>query len=192
MIENIPVLNSPYFNNDNIPGPDFNREKISYGKPSFSSTNFSLTAESGKNFFHYLKSFNLSMGPDLLILPPNNHYYYDENDLKSVRTFTNIKKLNLIKDLDTFLNTLFGILPPNVNFIGCFTDSKTLKGNGFLSGLLTRFKNLLDSKTDYNMDKKDVSELLEKFGFKVIDMTEMNGLTYFYSQNVRQPIEIRA
>jgi hypothetical protein len=191
-MENIPVLNNPYFNNDNIPESDFNREKISYGKPSFSSANFSLTAESGKNFFHYLKSFNLSMGPDLLILPPNNHYYYDENDLKSVRTFTNIKKLNLIKDLDTFLHTLFGILPPNVNFIGCFADSKTLKGNGFLPGLLTRFKNLLDSKTDYNMDKKDVSELLEKFGFKVIDMTEMNGLTYFYSQNVRQPIEIRA
>jgi len=191
-MENISVLNNPYFNNDNIYETNYNREKISYGKPGLSPVNFSLTAEDGKNFFRYLKSFNLSKEPDLLILPSNNHYYYDENDLKSVRTLINLKKLNLIKDPDTFLHTLFDLLPPNVNFIGCFSDSKTLKWNRFLSGLSTRFNNLLDSRTYYNMDKKDVSELLEKNGFKVVDMKEMNGLTYFYSQNVRQPIEIRA
>jgi hypothetical protein len=50
----------------------------------------------------------------------------------------------------------------------------------------------MDSKTDHNIDKKDVSGLLEKSGFKVVDMTEINGLTFFYSQNVRQPIEIKA
>jgi hypothetical protein len=151
-----------------------------------------LTAEDGKNFFRYLKSFNLSKGPDLLILPPNDHYYYDENDLKSVKTLINLKKLNLIKFPDTFLQNLFGILPSNVNFIGCFSDSKTLRRKRFLSGLSTRFNNLLDSKTNYFMDKKYVSELLEKYGFKVIDITEMNGLTYFYSQNISQPAEISA
>ena len=41
------------------------------------------------------------------------------------------------------------------------------------------------------MDKKDVSELLEKYGFKVIDMTEMNELTYFYSQNVSRPAKLK-
>jgi hypothetical protein len=42
------------------------------------------------------------------------------------------------------------------------------------------------------MDKKDVSKLLGRYGFKVLDMTEMNGLTYFYSQNISLNIEIRA
>ena len=50
----------------------------------------------------------------------------------------------------------------------------------------------MDSKTDHNIDKKDVSGLLEKSGFNVVDITEINGLTFFYSQNVRQPIEIKA
>jgi hypothetical protein len=50
----------------------------------------------------------------------------------------------------------------------------------------------MDSKTDHIIDKKDVSELLKKSGFKVVDMTEINGLTFFYSQNVRQPVEIKA
>jgi hypothetical protein len=191
-MENISVLNNPYFNNDNIYETYYNREKISNGNPGFSPVKFSLTAEGGKNFFRYLKRFNLFTEPDLLILPPNSHYYYDENDLKSVRTLINLKKLNLIKDLDTFLYTLSGILPPNVNFMGCFSDSKTLKGNRFLSGLSNRFNNLLDSRPDHNMDKKNVSELLEKYGFKVVDMTEMNGITYFYSLNVCQPVEFRA
>jgi hypothetical protein len=41
------------------------------------------------------------------------------------------------------------------------------------------------------MDKKDVSELLEKYGFKLIDMTEMNELTYFYTQSVNQPAKLK-
>ena len=157
---------------------------ISSEKPNFSRDNFSLTAEGGRNFFHYLKSFNLFKEPELLILSPNIHFYYDENDLKGVRTFIILKKLNLIKDLDTFLHTVFLILPENINFVGCFSDSKTVDGNGFLTGLSTRFNNFLDSRTDHNMDKKDVSDLLEKHGFKIIDMTEMNGLTFFYSQTL--------
>jgi hypothetical protein len=165
---------------------------ISSGKPSFSPENFSLTAEGGKNFSHYLKSFNLFKEPDILILSPNVHFYYDENDLKNVRTFIILKKLNLIKDLDTFLHTVSLILPANVNFIGCFSDSKPFKWDGFLSGLSTRLTNIIDLRTDHNIDKKDVSELLEKCGFNVIDMTEMNGLTFFYSQNTHQPIEIKA
>ena len=159
---------------------------ISSEKPNFSPDNFSLTAEGGKNFFRYLKSFNLFKEPELLILSPNIHFYYDENDLKGVKTFIILKKLNLIKDLDTFLHTVCNILPENVNFVGCFSDSQTVDGNGFLTGLSTRFNNFLDSRTDHNMDKKDVSDLLEKHGFKIIDMTEMNGLTFFYSQTIRQ------
>jgi hypothetical protein len=39
------------------------------------------------------------------------------------------------------------------------------------------------------MDRKELSERLQKFGFKILDMTELNGFTYFYSQNVRQPFK---
>jgi hypothetical protein len=161
-----------------------NREKLSYVQPSFIPNNANLTAECGKNFFHYLKRFNLFKETDLIVLPSNHHYYYDESDFKSIRTLINLKKLNLIKDRDKFFHTLFLILPPDVNFIGCFSAIKTLKGNRFISRLSNRLNNFLDSRTDHNIDKKYVIELLEKYGFKVVDMSEMNGLTYFYSQNI--------
>lgn len=155
---------------------------IPYGKPFFSSDNFSLTAEGGVTFFQYLKSFNLFSEPELLILSPNIHFYYDENDLKDVKTFILLRKLNLIKNLDAFLDTLSLILPPNVNFVGCFYDNKTLKWDGFVTSLSNKITNLLDSRTDNLLDKKDVKELIEKHGFSVIDMTEMNDLILFYSK----------
>jgi hypothetical protein len=163
---------------------------IPYGKPFFSADNFNLTAEGGVTFFQYLKSFDLFREPELLILSPNIHFYYDENDLKDVRTFILLRKLNLIKDLDIFLHTLTLILPTNVNFVGCFSDNKTLKWNGFVSNISNKINNILDSKTDHFLDKKDVSELLEKHGFKIIDMTEMDDLILFYSQTVRSPDQI--
>ena len=165
---------------------------ISNGKPNFSPDNFNLTAEGGKNFFHYLKNFNLLKDRDLLILSTSSHFYYDENELKNVRTLVNLKKLNLIKNLDSFLQTIYQILPANANFIGCFADSSSQEWSEILVGLSTKVNNLLDSKTDRTMNKKDVLKLLEKHGFKIVNMSEINGLTFFYSQNVRQQGEIRA
>lgn len=192
MKENISVISNSNFSNDINLDTSYYRRRISYVEPGFDLVNFRLTAEGGINIFHYLKSFNLLKKPGIVILSPNNHYYYEEDDFKSISTIIYLKKLNLIKDPDTFLSTLFRVLPPNVNFIGCFLDSKTLKGDRFFSLLLARFNNLLDSRTNHNMNKKKVLKLLGKYGFKVVDMTEMNGLIYFYSQNVRQPLEIRA
>ena len=164
---------------------------IPYGKPFFSSDNFNLTAEGGVTIFQYLKKFNLFREPELLILSPNIHFYYDENDLKDIRTFILLRKLNLIKDLETFLHTLALILPSNINFVGCFSDNKTLKWNGFVSNISNKINNILDSKTDNLLDIKEVTELLEKHGFKVVDMTEMNDLILFYSQTVLRPEQVK-
>lgn len=169
---------------------------ISSRRTTFSPVIVNMIAETGVNFFRYLKRIGLSKEPDLLILSSKHHYSYNENDLKSVRTIISFKKLNLIKYLDTFLYALFRILPPNVNFIGCFSDNKTLKEHRFPFyqplKLINRFFNFLDSSTKNNMDKNIVSEVLERNGFKVVDMTEMHGLTYFYSQKINKSVELNA
>jgi len=35
------------------------------------------------------------------------------------------------------------------------------------------------------MSKSSVSSLLQDYGFKVMDMTVLNGLTYFHAQKAR-------
>lgn len=148
---------------------------------------YKLSAVAGKNFFKYLKKFNLTGDRNIFILPASNHYFYDKKELKRVRTFISLRKLNLMSDIDVFLDTLFFMLPANANFLGYFSDSKTdLKRNGFLSGLSTRVYDILDMKSVHYMDKSAGRELLERHGFKVIDMLEIDDLTYFYSQRVCQ------
>ena len=143
-----------------------------------------LIAEGGENFFNYLEWHGLTNEDNMLVLSSRHHYYYDPNELQAVTTLINVKKLNLIKHLDTFLHSIEHVLSPESNFIGCFSDWKTQKGTGITSRMYKGFINFIDSKIDVDYDKKDVSKLLESHGFKVVDMTEINGLTYFRAQNL--------
>jgi hypothetical protein len=143
-----------------------------------------LIAEGGENFFNYLEWHGLTNEDNMLVLSSRHHYYYDPNELKAITTIINVKKLNLIKHLDTFLHSIEHVLSPESNFIGCFSDWKTQKGAGITSRMYRGFINFIDSRIDVDYDKKDVSKLLESHGFRVMDMTEINGLTYFRAQNL--------
>jgi len=191
-MENISVLKCTGESSDKTPGTYFNAEKIFHLKIGFDPSIINLIAEVGINFFRYLKSLGMSGETNLIVLSSKYNYSYDENGLKDVRILINLKKLNLIKHLDMFLNTLVRILPPNTNFIGYFSDKKNVRRSGFqfnrVLRLFNRLNNFLDSSTYHIMNKNEVTELLERNGFKTIDMKEMNGLTYFISQNVSLPV----
>lgn len=182
-MENI-LASENYLDTENIYETILNIE-TKYDKSGFNEFSYGLSAEHGKNLFRYLKNFKLSKDPELLILPPNNHYYFDEKELRNVRTLINLKNLNLVKDLNSFLYTLVTLLPNEANFIGYFEYSKmSFAIDNLFSNLSSRLYNLLDSKTDHNLDKKELTARLLRYGFRVIDMTEINGLTFFYAQTV--------
>jgi hypothetical protein len=105
------------------------------------------------------------------------------------------------------MHSIFRVLPPGCKLIGCFVNNK--KQNGFVfntnptdfyykrnsdaiengiassSPLLNKIYNMIDSKTNKYMSEKSVSFLLGEQGFKVLDMTEIDGLTYFCAQSLR-------
>ena len=190
MMENISVLNDTYFRSDVVDEKWLTSEKVSHGMTSLNPAIVNMIAEGGISIFSYLNKLGLAKEPDLMVLSSKHHYYYDENDLKNIKILVNLKKLNLIKHPNAFLDILNRILPPDANFIGCFTDSKSLKING--SRLLNRFINILDSKTDRNLDRNEVTELLASHGFRIIDMTEIEDVTYFFAKPVEKKAELRA
>jgi hypothetical protein len=189
MSESSSILNEVDLIDDIAEGTITYKKQLFIEDPVVNPVIDNLIAEGGENFVHYIKWLDLSKEANLLVLSSRHHFYYDHNDLKGVKVLVNLRKLNQIKHLDSFLHVVFRVLPPGATFIGCFSDSgsQIRKGSPFYQSarLYNRFINFLDSKIDRELNKKDVMELLDSHGFKVVDMAEINGMTYFTTQNQR-------
>jgi len=166
-----------------------------------------LTSEGNESFKHYIEWLGLSGDPKLVVLSSIHHYYYDAEEMKSVKTVVNLKELNQIKEIGSFLNSISQILPPKCYFIGCFVDNKKQNGfvlrksssdyqlkkkseeinNGIVSKIpfLNMLFSILDLRTNKYLSGKIVTILLKNNGFKLMDMTELEGLTYFCAQSLR-------
>lgn len=163
-------------------------EDVEIGSPVFDS----LISEGGEDFYNYINWLGFSKDPNMMVLSSIHHYYYDFNELKGVRTLVNIKQLNQINHIDSFLRNVFRVLPPKANFVGCFKDNKIHRGMAgpfyqsfkLLSGLI----NLIDSKTDRFLSRKYVIKLLESHDFRITDMTEISDITYFCAQNSKKSV----
>jgi hypothetical protein len=154
-----------------------------------------IASEGGESFISYIRSIGLAGEDNLVVLPSSHHYYYEKNEMAGISTLVNIRSLNMIANLESFLNTLMSVLPPNTNFIGCFSDNaggRKGQKNRKSSVLYQRLINLLDSRKVHFMTKNEVFSILEKHGFSIVDMTDIGGLTYFYSQNAPGEAELRA
>jgi len=187
-MENISVLESTRLKN-NMPMTSFREDLLSSEGTRTNPVLENILSEGGNDFYRYIKWIGLDKEPSLMVLSSMHHYYYDHNDLQGIKTLVNIKKMNQIKHLESFLHTLFRIMPSKAYFVGCFKCSNYDK-NGmpfyhsakFLNGLI----NIFDPKNDRNISKKSLIKLLEEHGFKVLDITDINGITYFWSQNIRR------
>jgi hypothetical protein len=170
-----------------------------------------LAVEGGEDFYNYIEWLGLTKDSDMLVLSSMHHYYYDAEELKNIKTVVNLKPLNSIKDIKSFFHTIYNILPHKVNFIGCFINSSNNYGNllnsrlsysrnsdgvdpvenGISSSipLLNLMFSFMDFRTSRNMTKRSVRQLLEEYGLRVLDITEINGLTYFHSQQIRKAVK---
>ena len=184
-MENISVLNKPVIPRDTT--KTRNREKFRLPEISVSNPALeNIRTEAGEDFYQYLHWLKLAREPDLLALSSRHHFYYDSSDLKRVKTLINLKKLNNIKHLKSFLSAVNRLLPQTAYFVGCFKNNDQdgvqepfYKSVKFLDGLI----NVIDFRTDRSMSKKNVTRILEENNLKIIDFTLINGITYFCSQN---------
>jgi hypothetical protein len=163
-----------------------------------------LISEGGESFYNYVNWLGLSKESDLIVLSSKHHFYYDPEEINHTKTIVNIKELNQIRQLKPFLHSCLHFLPEASNFIGCFIDNEKINGyeirnlsNSYTdkvkdddleNGITSRYPfinmiySLIDSKTNTYMSKKSISLLLKEFDFKVMDMTEYQGFTFFHSR----------
>jgi hypothetical protein len=171
-------------------------------KNPFIEKNASAINETFKNYLEKLHLVNDTN--NTLVLSSSSHYYYESEELKKVKTLVNVKQLNHITQLNEFLNSIFCTLPPGSYLVGCFSDNKNqyrflsdshkpqnkisgqfdLVENGISSRipLLNMIYSIMDTRTNRYMTKSSVKLHLEEAEMKVLDMTEINGLTFFCAQ----------
>jgi hypothetical protein len=162
---------------------NFNSYGPSVSKPKSNPVRAKLVAEDTGNFIDYLEWQGLTDKRNTLVLPSRFHYYYDSEDLKNIKTVVNLRKLNLIKNLNNFFNNISMILPKKTDFIGCFADSGNTSGENLSLRVYKKFINFLDSRTDMDLNKRGIARLFFANGLEIVDMTEINGLTYFRLRN---------
>ena len=175
--------------NENFNGLNFDEKTLSTDRSGTNPVMKNILSEGGNDFFHYLTWLGLAKEPNLMVLSSMHHYYYDYNDLKGIRALVNLKKLNQVVHLESFLHTLYRILPCQAHFIGCFKSSSHngIKSSFHISAkFFTGIINVFDSRTDRSLSKNIVTKLLEDHGFSVNDFTDINGTTYFWAQNIRR------
>jgi hypothetical protein len=182
-----------------------NKESSALDQTNINVVSGMLQTEGNQSFNNYIEWLGLARDAKLVVLSSIHHYYYDAEEMKNIKTVVNLKELNYIKDISTFLHSIFLILPPKSYLLGCFLDNKRqgifslrerkpvnsndVKSDEFKNGITSRVPLLntlftfLDAKTNKYLSRNIVTLHLENNGFKVVDMTELNGLTYFCSQS---------
>jgi hypothetical protein len=194
-------IKEPYFTNNHKTSIYSNIPVASLGLVKNNPSYELLSTEANESFVDYIEWLGFDKDPNLVVLSSIHHYYYDVEEMRNVKTVINLIELNQIKEIKSFLHSVYHILPPKSNFIGCFVDNKktnvfALKENisdseavenGIISRVpfLNMIYNLMDSKTYKYMSRRNVSLMLENRGFKILDMTEIDGLTYFHTQKVQ-------
>ena len=166
-----------------------------------------LIAEMGEGFYNYVNTIGLAKDPNLIVLSSRHSYYYDADEMNNAKTVINLKELNKIEGIKSLLKSYLHYLPQSSNFVGYFVDNKKIDRYVLRNSLSyfankKRFEDIenniisripfinmlyskLDFKTDTYMSESSVTLLLGDYGFKIMDMTEHNGFTFFHSQKVR-------
>jgi hypothetical protein len=187
--------------------------KVTYRK-NLLSENFRITKlfedlpeKVREDFFIYLDQQGLAGETGLLVIPSTRHFFYDAEDMRKVKTVVSLKQLNHIREMKEFLKTIADLLPQRSNFVGCFTDNKAQSGfsdkydslqgqdpekseayeNGIESRIpfINRMYDFIDSRTNRYLTRRSVKNILEECGLQVVEMTNLHGMTYFYTQKKR-------
>jgi hypothetical protein len=166
-----------------------------------------IKEEAGQEVYSYLEKFKLTESENILFLPMVRHYLYNSEELKKVDCIVNFKLLNSVPHIRYFLVTMNRLLPLEGQFVGCFLDYNKQKqrimktkhsflGYAFLMSyvfvnriipripVMKQMQHVLNSGKVKCLAKDEAKSLLDKHGFKIVNMTEIDGLTYFIVRKV--------
>jgi hypothetical protein len=174
--------------NSLISGLEFDERRLTAGQTVSSPVLEKMIMEGGIDFYNYLRWIGLSEQPNIMVLTSMRQYYYDHNDLKNIGVLINMKKLNQVTHLESFIHTLFRLLPYQSAFVGCFCNPSEERSEVARERSVKFFHGFRSAgcRAGRSLTRISVVNMLNNNGFIVKDMTDINGLAYFWAQNNRR------
>ncbi len=194
MIKTTRIKNSVYY-------------KTSPAKDAYSGYLYKQLSDEGcEDFYNYINWLDLVNDLNVIVLPRASYFYYHPEDLENTKTVINLKPLNRIKNLFSFLENVFSILPEYSYLTGCYENNIMKKKAGAKQKYIERengsgknrrngnesrypgswfyngMKIILNSGTNRQLSKETTTSLMKNVGFTVLDITALNGRTYFCVQ----------
>ncbi len=150
----------------------------------------SLLSNGCEDMYNYVHWTGLVREAGMMVLLSISQYHYDLADLQNIRILINQKQLNSVRHLESYLHILFSALPADAYFLGCIqcSNKKADEKSTITQGKFYRAFNGSDNYPEKLFSKEGLFKLLEGHGYKVIDLTELNGITYFCTR-VKKPAE---
>lgn len=168
-----------------------------------------ITRESGENVFEYF-SEHLNVNDSNVSLISTTTPFNVENLPSGLRTIINLKKVNDMRYINKFFESVNQKLPDAGMFMGCVETSRqryvrigrkfpafirqlVIMADFTLNRILPRlasFKNLyfnITSGVKRTISKAEVLGRLVSCGFEIIEYTEINNLTYFVVMKTKEP-----
>jgi hypothetical protein len=180
------------------------RERSTIDKSAYNFLLNDLNEEGGTEVVKYLEKYSLLQASNFILLSSKRHYFYDTEELKKIKTVINLNLLNRTDQVKYCLQTLNYVLPQNGILAGCFINYRSQENmklkknmitfqhinkfliiyNKLIINLISAYKwakyILNQGKVKY-LTTNEACKILKKNGFRIIDVTEINGLSYFIS-----------
>ncbi len=181
------VLRHSAVNGRHPPGEWTGSNRFQRGRAGLIRQVARLIASGGVSLFRYLMTNGLFGGPGVVILSRHDRATFGTVDMRRATTLITLRRLNMVKHLEIFLSSLSRILPPGTNFVGCFSpakkDSTVTERPGreySFPGWLFHFSRV----ECHSLNRRKVSDMLERNGLRLVNMKESNGVTYFHSRKI--------
>lgn len=163
-----------------------------------------LSDEGCEGFYSYIAQQGVCSEEDVIVLSSVHYYFYSEEEFRDGKNVVNLKQLNHEKELDSFLDSIAKVLPSRSCMFGCFVNNDKYKVGSMVktkhslgkdevyedgiksrNRIIDKLIDIIDARTNRYLTPAMVTSLLEHNGFSVVDMTEVNGVTYFCSRKVK-------
>lgn len=173
-----------------------------------------LVNELGEDVFIYLHKMGATNDENIILISPIRHYLYSSSELKFVKTVINTREINDTRQIKRFLRNFNRVLNMKCYFVGKFTDYKDKKEQVkeefpiiishallFIHTLnhkiipkipiLNWIQYLYNGRKFKYLTSKKVKQLMTQNGFHLIDIKQINGVSYFVAQKVQHLSKVR-